>query len=130
MCESIGHRPLQGRCPKSMSSSFINSDDGDGSDDDQQIRPTSTFLSRPCWNSRFKGELNAEILKSYKKMYTTPPKEPSIRVVSAQISKTENSQKIEFAFFWCKGTPWGVIQESRIFLLSDPYFGFYGGLKF
>ena len=54
----------------------------------------------------------------------------SLRVVSSQISKTENPQKIEFALFWCKGTPWGVIQESRRFWLSDPYFGFYGGFKF
>ena len=54
----------------------------------------------------------------------------SLRVVSWQISQTENPQKIEFALFWCKGSPWGVIQESRRFLLSDPYFGFYGGLKF
>ena len=56
--------------------------------------------------------------------------DPNIRVVSARISKTENPQKIEFAIFWCRGTPLGVIQESQIFLLSDPYFGFYGGLKF
>ena len=27
-------------------------------------------------------------------------------------SKSENPQKMEFALFWCKGTPWGVIQES------------------
>ena len=45
-------------------------------------------------------------------------------------SKSENPQKMEFALFWCKGTPWGVIQESRIFFRSDQYFGFYGGLKF
>ena len=45
-------------------------------------------------------------------------------------SKSENPQKMEFALFWCKGRPWGVIQESRIFFRSDQYFGFYGGLKF
>ena len=45
-------------------------------------------------------------------------------------STSENPQKMEFALFWCKGTPWGVIQESQIFFRSDPYFGFYGGLKF
>ena len=53
-----------------------------------------------------------------------------IGVVPSQNVQTENPQKIDFAHFWCKGTPWRVIQESRIFLLSGPYFGFYGGLKF
>ena len=45
-------------------------------------------------------------------------------VVPGENLQTENPQKIDFAHFW------GVIQESRIFLLSGPYFGFYGGLKF
>ena len=54
----------------------------------------------------------------------------SSAVVSAQINQTKNPQKIEFALLWFEGTSWGVIQESRIFLLWDPYFGFYGGLKF
>ena len=45
-------------------------------------------------------------------------------------SKSENPHNMEFALLWCKGTPWGVIQESQIFFHSDPYFGFYGGWKF
>ena len=45
-------------------------------------------------------------------------------------SKSENPKKMKFALFWCKGAPWGVIQESRIFFRSYQYFGFYGGLKF
>ena len=51
-------------------------------------------------------------------------------MIPSQNVQTENPQKIDFAHFWCKGTPWEVIQESRIFLLSGQYFGFYGGLKF
>ena len=37
---------------------------------------------------------------------------------------------MELAHFWCAGTSEQVIQESQIFLLYDPYFGFYGVLKF
>ena len=51
-------------------------------------------------------------------------------VIPSQNVQTENPQKINFARFWCKGTPLGVIQETRIFLLSGQYFWFYGGLKF
>ena len=51
-------------------------------------------------------------------------------VVPSQNVRTEDPQKIDFAHFWCKGTPWGVIQESQIFLLSGQCFGFYGGVKF
>ena len=54
----------------------------------------------------------------------------AIWVIPSQNVQTENPQKIDFAHIWCKGTPWGVIRESRIYLLLGQYFGFYGGLKF
>ena len=54
----------------------------------------------------------------------------SYRVISAQITQTIKPQKIDFAHFWCTDSPSGDMQKSRIFLLYDAYFGFYGGLKF
>ena len=53
-----------------------------------------------------------------------------IVVISAQITQTIKPKKIDFAHFWCTDSPSGDMQKSRIFLLYDAYFGFYGGLKF
>ena len=51
-------------------------------------------------------------------------------VISAQITQTIKPKKIDFAHFWCTDSPSGDMQKSRIFLIYDAYFGFYGGLKF
>ena len=51
-------------------------------------------------------------------------------VIPALIRQTREPKKIDFAYFWCPGTSSGDMQISRIFLLYDAYFGFYGGLKF
>ena len=40
------------------------------------------------------------------------------RVITSQSVQIENLQKIDFAHFLCKSTLWGVIQETRIFLLG------------
>ena len=57
--------------------------------------------------------------------------ELSVRVIPALITQTmEPPQKKDFDYFWCIGTSSGDMQISRIFLLYDAYFGFYGGLKF
>ena len=52
------------------------------------------------------------------------------RVDPGQIYVTVHRYVTDFDHFWYGDSPWRDIKESQIFLLYDPYFGFYGVLKF